>query len=192
MRIPAALILLSSFLLSSRAWGGPPFVTDDPEPVELHHWEFYLASNYNHTSDTDSATLPEVEVNYGALPELQLHMVAPAVYDSEAGSGTHYGLGDFELGAKYRFIQETGKRPQVGVFPLIELPTGDEHRGLGNGRVQVFLPLWLQKSFGPWTTYGGGGWWYNPGQDHRDFWRIGWEVQRDLTLQRKACSTVGW
>ena len=25
------------------AWGGPPFVTDDPEPVEYRHWEFYFS-----------------------------------------------------------------------------------------------------------------------------------------------------
>ena len=24
------------------AWAGPPFVTDDPEPVEYRHWEIYL------------------------------------------------------------------------------------------------------------------------------------------------------
>ena len=23
------------------AWAGPPFVTDDPEPTDLHKWEIY-------------------------------------------------------------------------------------------------------------------------------------------------------
>ena len=23
------------------AWAGPPFVTDDPEPTDLGHWEIY-------------------------------------------------------------------------------------------------------------------------------------------------------
>ena len=32
---------LFSFLLGQIvAWAGPPFVTDDPEPVEYRHWEF--------------------------------------------------------------------------------------------------------------------------------------------------------
>jgi hypothetical protein len=34
-------------LLPGPASAGPPYTTDDPEPVELHHWEVYLASqNY--------------------------------------------------------------------------------------------------------------------------------------------------
>ena len=47
-------------------------------------------------------------------------------------------------------------RPMIGVFPLVEAPTGDARRGLGAGHTREFLPLWLQKSFGGWTTYGGG------------------------------------
>ena len=47
--------------------------------------------------------------------------------------------------------------PRVATFPLLLLPTGSAARGLGAGHVQVFVPIWLQKSFGPWTTYGGGG-----------------------------------
>jgi hypothetical protein len=71
----------------------------------------------------------------------------------------------------------------VGVFPLVELPTGSESRGLGNGRVQAFLPIWLQKSFdnGKWTTYGGGGYWLNNADGARDHWFFGWELQRQIT-----------
>jgi hypothetical protein len=86
-----------------------------------------------------------------------------------------------ELGAKFRFIQETDLRPQVGVFPIVVLPTGDKNRGLGSGDIQVFLPIWVQKGWGPWKTYGGGGYWINPGTDNKNYWFFGWEVQRDIT-----------
>ena len=33
----------------------------------------------------------------------------------------------------------------------------EDERGLGNGRAWCKIPLWIQKSWGPWTTYGGGG-----------------------------------
>jgi hypothetical protein len=88
---------------------------------------------------------------------------------------------------KYRFFQETEKLPQIGVFPLVELPTGDHDRGLGNGKAQFFLPVWLQKSWGdkdrPWTAYGGAGFWYNPGNGNRNFWRTGILLQKQLTDQ---------
>lgn len=169
-----------------RASAGPPFVTDDPEPVEYKHWEIYLFSIYNHPAGGDFAQAPAVEVNYGLFPEAQVHLIAPMNLSRDPDGPVHYGYGDTELGFKYRFIQESDYVPMVGAFPLVELPTGDADRGLGNGYTQVFIPIWLQKSFGPkkeWTTFGGGGFWYNPGDDHRNFWRFGIELQRDLNEQ---------
>ncbi len=168
-------------LVCPSAVAGPPFFTDDPEPVEYKHWEVYLASQYLKTADDRSGTAPHVEVNYGAYPNLQLHVIAPAAFDRPAGGPTAYGYGDTELGAKYRFLQETDERPQAGTFILVEAPTGDADRNLGNGKAQVFLPIWLQKSWGPWTTYGGGGYWINPGAGNKDWGYVGWLLQRDLS-----------
>ena len=55
---------------------------------------------------------------------------------------------------------------------MLELPTGNESRGLGEGRLHAFLPVWIQKSFADWTTYGGGGYWFNRDIDFgdRDYW----------------------
>jgi outer membrane putative beta-barrel porin/alpha-amylase len=163
------------------AWAGPPFTTDDPEPVEYQHWEVYVASQLAHDKDGWSGTSPHIEVNYGAIPNLQLHLIAPVSFTALSHEATRFGYGDTELGVKYRFFEETDHLPQMGVFPLIELPTGNRKRGLGSGHTQAFLPLWLQKSFGAWTTYGGGGYWINPGKDSRDWWFTGWLLQREIT-----------
>jgi hypothetical protein len=65
---------------------------------------------------------------------------------------------------------------------MIELPTGDYNRGLGLGKVWFRLPIWIQKSFGPWTTYGGGGETVIGGysEGYQNFPFAGWLVQRDL------------
>jgi hypothetical protein len=166
---------------------GPPFSTDDPEPVDLGHLELYLAATrlgeYHHAS----GTAPQVEVNWGLLSEAQVHLVAPLAYDTPPGGDTRRGLGNIELGVKLRLLDETASRPQIGIFPLVELPTGDASRGLGAGHTQLYLPVWLQKSWGPWTTYGGAGWWRNPGDGQRDWVFTGWLLQRDLS----AALTVG-
>ena len=174
------LVVATGFFPASLR-SGPPFFTDDPVPVDLHNWEFYLASQHFVTSAALSGTLPHAEVNYGAVPNVQLHLILPMAYAKAKGEPFQYGPGDIELGVKFRFVGETGSRPQIGTFPHIELPVGSPSRGLGNGRVQVFLPLWLQKSWGPWTTYGGGGYWINPGPAKKGYWMYGWEAQRDLS-----------
>ena len=159
---------------------GPPFVTDDPEPVELGHWEIYLGSQYAHDRDGAAGTLPHVEVNYGAAPNLQLHLIAPLAFNAPSGLSRQSGYGDTEIGAKYRFLEEGEDRPQAGIFPLVELPTGERARGLGGGHTQVFLPVWLQKKFGTWTTYGGAGYWINPGTGNRNWWFAGWLLQKQV------------
>ena len=160
---------------------GPPFVTDDPEPVDYQHWEFYIASQHIETAAGWSGTAPHIELNYGVVPNVQLHLIAPLAYDAPAGGSAHYGYGDTELGVKFRFIQETGDLPQVGIFPLLEVPTGSESNGLGSGHVQAFLPLWLQKGFGDWTVYGGGGYGINFGPGNENWGFGGLVVQRQVT-----------
>ena len=128
-------------LLPTSAIAGPPFRTDDPEPVDYTHWEFYTFTSGTHISGDTSGVGPAFEFNYGLIPNGQLHIVAPTAFDSPAGGPTLFGYGDTEIGFKYRFIEEEkdGSRPQVGMFPLIELPTGNENRGLGAGHVRVFM-----------------------------------------------------
>ena len=160
---------------------GPPFWTDDPVPLLRRHWEFLLASQHFVTSDLASGTLPHFEANYGATGDVMFHIIVPLAYGKPRGLPLQYGAGDIELGFIYRFVKETRAGLNIGTFPHVELPAGDSRRGLGSGHVQVFLPLWLQKSWGAWTTYGGGGYWTNPGPGNRDYWSLGWEVQRDFS-----------
>lgn len=167
-------------IFAATAFAGPPFLTDDPEPVPFKHWEFYLFSIVDDRPHSTSGTGPAFEFNVGALPNLQLHLVLPLGFTAPQGEPSAYGLGDMEFGIKYRFIQEGDYRPMVAVFPLLEIPTGDADRGLGNRRAWAKFPLWLQKSWGPWTTYGGGGYAINPAPEQRDFFFGGWLLQREF------------
>ncbi len=180
---PAKCLSVFAFMLlvSGRATAGPPFVTDDPEPVEFHHWEVYLSSIYQHNAGGSFGTLPHIEINNGAAPNLQLHLIVPAAFSTDSGGPTRYGLGDTELGAKFRFVQESKRMPMIGIFPLLQTPTGNEGRGLGTGHLQTFLPVWIQKSWGAWTSYGGAGYWINPGSGNRNFWQLGALLQRELS-----------
>jgi hypothetical protein len=178
--------LTGSILLTGVANAGPPFRTDDPEPVDYQHWEYYTFSTGTHVDGDTGGVAPGVEFNYGMLPDVQLHIVAPlSTFDSPAGGPTRFGPGDTEIGFKYRFIQEDkdGARPMVGIFPMVEVPSGDVTRGLGAGHYRLYLPVWVQKSYGDWTTYGGGGYWINRDDAFGDknYWFFGWLLQKKVT-----------
>lgn len=185
-----ALLCLAIILIPQLAFAGPPFLTDDPEPVEFHHYEFYSFSTLDRAGGGYGGFFPAFEFNAGAAPNLQLHVIAPMAFSDQDSGPSTYGIGDIELGAKYRFIQEKGMRPQVGTFPLLELPSGDSRRNLGNGRSWAQIPVWAQKSWGAWTSYGGAGYVINHAPGMRDHVYGGWLLQR--TLNKKLTLGAEW
>jgi hypothetical protein len=176
------LCLVLCVVATGFALAGPPYLTDDPDPVPLRHWELYTFATGDRTRSTNTVTGPALELNNGVAPNTQLHLIIPETYFSSDGMSAR-GLGDVEAGVKYRFLTETKSRPEIGMFPLVELPIGDQSRGLGNGRTWVKVPLWLEKNFGPWTSYGGGGYAYNPAPGQRNYFFGGLLVQRTLSPQ---------
>jgi len=183
-----AVLASGAVLLPCPAHAGPPFLTDDPEPVDYQHYEFYTFTTGTGVAGDTSGVGPAWEFNYGIIPNGQFHIIAPVAFDAPAGGSTQFGYGDTELGFKYRFIQEdkNGSTPMVGVFPLIELPTGDQAEGLGAGHVRAFFPVWVQKDLGhDWLTYGGGGYWINQGggTPDKNYWFFGWLLQKQVTKQ---------
>ena len=175
--------ILGIFLLRFSLEAGPPFVTDDPEPVEYKHWEVYFSSQLYHDDYGWTGTAPQSEINYGAAPNLQLHIMFSNDFTASSSSSSAVGFGDVELGVKYRFIQQTRLLPDVAFYPQVEIPTASRNRGLGDGYTQGFLPVWTEKDFGKWTMNAGAGYYINPGRDNLNWWFMGAMLQRKITDQ---------
>ena len=179
-----ALALVMSCLCRT-AVAGPPFLTDDPQPTDYGHWELYNFSMLDKSRAGKQIQAPGFEGDYGFAPNLQAHVLFPFLDSLPDGGRAAYGGSDTELGVKYRFLQETDKTPMAGIFPLLEAPTGNADRGLGNGRTWAKFPLWLQKSWGEedrqWTTFGGAGYTLNTASGQRGYPFAGWALQKQLT-----------
>ncbi len=182
-------LILLLLLVPVRVWAGPPFQTDDPEPVDFRHYEFYQFGAVSSTPVETDPTGPAIEFNWGAVPNVQIHLILPfgeilpsnsTIYAPAGAGPSAFGLGDMELGVKYRFVKETPRRPEIGSFTMIELPTGNSDKGLGVGKTWYKLPIWIQKSWGHWTSYGGAGYQVVPQTQYRNFFYTGWLLQRDV------------
>lgn len=135
MRSKLAAALIGSLILiaqQSPALAGPPFETDDPEPVECHHVEIDVAqarqgepASSGYLWEVDYGPTQNVETSIGGQP------------------------GEIELGSAIRFIPETVKTPQVGFLPAVVVKN--------DGKKEAFLPFWAQKTIEKWTFFGGGG-----------------------------------
>jgi len=171
-------LLFPIFTQTSNA--GPPFFTDDPQPVNFRHWEYYISSqNIMHPNDW-TGTSPHIEVNYGLIPDIQVHLLLPMNYNYPIHRSPDFGYGNTEFGVKYCFIHETENIPQIGVFPILEIPT-IKNPEFSDGNTQIFIPVWAQKSWGKLTSYGGLGYGINPGLNNKNWIFIGGEMQYDFT-----------
>jgi hypothetical protein len=164
-------------ILSRPAAAGPPYVSDDPEPTDHQHYEIYLFTTGS-TARDDTSGQSGIDFNYGAAPDLQLTAVMPLAYDSPAGGSTVAGLGNIELAAKYRFLHQAQIGWDVAVFPRLFLPSAAAR--VGQQHPALLLPLWLEKDWGDWSSFGGGGCTINRGGTARDFCMVSWALTRQL------------
>jgi len=159
----------------SAACAGPPYVTDDPVPTDYRNWEIYTGIQYqNQCCGTVTADVPFAEFNYGAMPNVQVSITLPMELDV-LGTQQRYGYGITEFGIKTRIVAESDNRPQISFYPSIQIPSQ------AGRHVETFLPLWLQKSFGPWTAFGGGGTYLNPGPGRLNSTFVGGALERNIS-----------
>ena len=169
------------FLLPHQiSFGGPPYNTDDPEPVNFRHWEYYISSINNNQHNVWSGTSPHFEINFGLVPNVQVHLLMPVNYFFSRHQGSGLGYADTEFGIKYRFVQETENSPQIGTFPIVEIPT-IKNSEFSDGKTKLYIPIWMQKSWGKLTTYGGAGYWINPVTGNKNWIFSGWEIQYNFS-----------
>ena len=157
-----ALLLLQP---AATLWAGPPFQTDDPEPLDAGHFEAYAFGSVDGTPIETDPLGPAFEMNFGATDNLFLHLIVPfgAIEPSNnpryfpSGTGpSAFGLIDTEIGIKYRFFKQHGKYfPEIGTFDMIEIPTGSYAKGLGVGKVNatafLLLALGILLTFPPFA-----------------------------------------
>jgi len=174
----APIIFLPTLCLA-----GPPFLTDDPSPAPYQHWQIIGFTNGIHNYQGTSIAFPGLELDYGILPKLEINTVlsyghnfsqSPLLPEAD-------GIGDTQLGFKYELWEQTPSHPQLGFAPIYYIPTGNNEKGLGNGKGWYMLPLWLQRTWGTWTCYGGGGYAINSGATMRNYFFGGALLQKQIS-----------
>jgi hypothetical protein len=170
------LISVGLLLLPSIAVAGPPYLTDDPVPTDTRHWEIYAFAAGTQTPGNFDGNAG-LDLNYGPIENVQLTATLPVSFTR--GGANRSGIGDIEIGAKYRFFHKADKGIAIAIFPRLILPTANN--GFGSGKVGVLLPVWAQKDIGPWSVFGGGGYSLNPGAGNRDYWQASAAVTRQLS-----------
>ena len=69
-----------------RTLAGPPFLTDDPVPVDYRDYEIYLSASSDVAPNGTTVDGPVVEVTYGIARNTQLSVQAPYVFETPVGA----------------------------------------------------------------------------------------------------------
>ena len=111
MKFKFIIILCSLIIAHCSLFSGPPYNTDDPEPVNFRHWEIYFSTINAFYHNLSSGEVPLLDVNYGIFPDVQLTFTIPMDYnnihdpDLNDQKKFEYGYAYTELGIKYRFLK---------------------------------------------------------------------------------------
>lgn len=173
--------------LSNTVFAGPPFITDDPETLENNAWEVNYAASKTWRDGGASAALPSVDINYGLTSNIQLHAQPRYSYEQESGI-RNVGFDNTEVGVKYRFVDRNvqNQRIMLGIYPMLQLPTGNRKLGETRGKTQLFLPIWGQVDTEKWSIYGGTGYRLNQGLNSKNSCFLGlttlYKVNQDLRV----------
>lgn len=165
----AVLYLISSLspYPSSLAWAAHPFITDDTGTQGKGNWQLELQYEYGRNDATADAGAGPVRqeskssaftsvVTYGLLENLDAALGVSGVKQrvTEDGAVTEdaSGVGDSTIELKWRFYDANGL--SFALKPGIVLPTGDENKGLGNGRASWGINFITTYEAKPWTFLG--------------------------------------
>ncbi len=172
----AASAPLLFFSAAPAAFAGPPFLTDDPDPTPLGHYEiFVFAEGQREAHELEGSA--GIEINYGAAPDLQLAASLPMEFERRPGGSFSTGLGNIDLAAKMLVVHQERSGLNVAIYPHVTLPSpsnfGDDHSSL-------FLPVWAGRSGEDWSVFGGGGCAINRGGESQDYCQAGLAMTRSF------------
>ena len=146
-------LLASAFMLcATPLFANMPLQTDDTGTQRTGHSQieagFQSASNeeddggVSHKS-TNGALL--TTLSYGLTDNIDLVAVLPLEWYTEKADGVKVtdesGLGDLALQIKWRFYNNADAGFSLALKPGLTLPTGDDNKGFGNGKVSGGVTL---------------------------------------------------
>jgi hypothetical protein len=186
------VVFLFFFVFSATESSAGILITDDAGPMGKGKFELDLIGEYGHDKDariTAKASDFSATLTYGVIEPVDIVLNVPYQFWSSEDSGSKEkgsGISDLGVEVKWRFYEKEGV--SFALKPGFTIPTGDEKRGLGTGRVTAYLYFIASKEIGPWAIHMNLGYTRNENNvdQRKDVWHASvastFEVVKRLTL----------
>lgn len=189
----ALTFLIGLTSLAAAAQGGPPMITDDTETVPKGHWEINTAFTIERGFDGRMFGTPLLDINYGLSKNTQLKVEIPWLVLRRNGQRGISGLGNTNIGVRWRFRDETEKqRVAISIYPQIEFnnPTSSVRRGLVDKGPEFLMPLQWQTMIGKFAVGGDVGYRFKRGPDEMIYgFIVGREINNSVEVMAEIHGT---
>jgi hypothetical protein len=127
---------------STRAQGGPPFITDDPDTPGNGNWEVNAAVIGVQSHRRWDFAAPDLDINYGWGEHVQLKVDANWASAVASDGPLISGFGATDFGVKWRLLDQDKAGFALSVYPqfLTNLVASSAARGLTTDDHEFFLP----------------------------------------------------
>ena len=174
-----------------------PLITDDTGTQGKGKFQCELAGEYSHDeaeSVTNRSSDLSATLTYGPIDAVDIVLSIPYQAWGTEDSGAEQrgsGISDIAVETKWRFYEQGGL--SLALKPGLTIPTGNEEKELGNGKMTYYLYFIASGERNPWAFHLNLAYIRNDNteDDRKDIWRASFASTVDLLKNVKLAADAG-
>jgi hypothetical protein len=200
-------LTLALVLWTIPANAGHPLITDDTGTQRRGKFQVEINGEYSYDEETadgvkmeENAVELSTSMSYGLSESADLVVGVPhqwvSAKEDDVETIDEDGISDVVVEFKWRFYEKDSL--SFAIKPGISLPTRDEEKGLGNGRISYSVILIATKEAGRWAFHINGGYMRNEysldgdeAANRNDLWHLSVASEYSATDYLKLATNVG-
>lgn len=203
-----AAVLLFGFIVSAMtaasAYAAHPMITDDTGTQGIGNMQFEFIGEYGNESEKgvmekgyEAPTIPVYSYGISDTVDIVFGLPYVSVRTKEEGiTSAVRGVSDASIELKARLYEKDGF--SIALKPGVTLPTGDEKKGLGNGKISYSTFFIATKETDPWAFHFNVGYARNEYKlqadeetNRRDLWHVSFASQVEVVENLNLVANIG-
>jgi hypothetical protein len=193
------LIIMILLVFSIPAYAAHPLITDDTGTQGKGKFQIEMLgqAGYDKDKSTDTTTktaTPNTILTCGAIETVDVMVGTTYQWIRTSGQGlvsNENGIGDAMIAVKWRFFERDGF--SFAVKPVVNLPSGDWDRGMGNGKMSGSIYLIGTKELKPFAFHINGAYIRNENKLNQEvsLWHASFATEYEMIKNLKLVGNVG-
>ncbi len=196
-----AFIIGAVLLLPVSAWAALPLITDDTETQGRGKFQIEIGGEYDRERESGGpASVTETDyiitstLTYGMSDHVDIFVAVPYLWSAvsvEESTTRVNSISDTALGVKWRIHEKEGL--SFAVKPVATVPTGNDKKVLGTGKVGYGAYFIVTKETDPWEMHVNLGYLRNENRidERQDIWHASLAGAYEIKKSLKACADIG-